>query len=170
MVLWGDGGVRRLRYDVHQALSFSSLYIELPATTVGEWWRRHSLRRHKGGLWLVPLTSRHPGCFSNLSLRIVQQARRSVTTQEAAVSRVTLASNSLTCWGRCKEQRVTSCGHAGSRVTGARTSGSVGMLGPRVRLTSGQPPQGVKPKNWRATDPRNGGQQLQELDRYRYLF
>ena len=24
---------------------------ELPATTVGEWRRRHTLRRHKGGLW-----------------------------------------------------------------------------------------------------------------------
>ena len=23
--------------------------MELPATTVGEWWRHHSLRRHKGG-------------------------------------------------------------------------------------------------------------------------
>ena len=29
--------------------------IELPATTVGEWRRRHSLQRHKGGLWTVPL-------------------------------------------------------------------------------------------------------------------
>ena len=27
--------------------------IELPATTVGERWRRRSLRRHKGGRWAV---------------------------------------------------------------------------------------------------------------------
>ena len=32
---------------------------ELPATTVGECRRRHSLRRHKGGRWTVRLTSRH---------------------------------------------------------------------------------------------------------------
>ena len=33
--------------------------IELPATTVGEWRRRRSLRRHKGGLWTVPFTFCH---------------------------------------------------------------------------------------------------------------
>ena len=33
--------------------------IELPTTTAGEWWRRRSLRRHKGGLRTVPLTSCH---------------------------------------------------------------------------------------------------------------
>ena len=32
---------------------------ELPATTVGECRRRHSLRRHKGGLWTVRLISVH---------------------------------------------------------------------------------------------------------------
>ena len=30
-----------------------------PATTVGECERRHSLRRHKGGLWTVRLSSFH---------------------------------------------------------------------------------------------------------------
>ena len=50
---------------VHQTLSLGPLApvqpqsIELPATTVGEWRRRHSLRRHKGGLWTVPSTSFH---------------------------------------------------------------------------------------------------------------
>ena len=33
--------------------------IELPATTVGACRRRHSLRRHKGGLWTVRLISVH---------------------------------------------------------------------------------------------------------------
>ena len=33
--------------------------IELPATTDGEWRRRHSLQSHKGGLWTVRLTSFH---------------------------------------------------------------------------------------------------------------
>ena len=28
-------------------------FMEPPATTVGEWWRHHSLRRHKGGPWTV---------------------------------------------------------------------------------------------------------------------
>ena len=32
---------------------------EFPATTVGECRRRHSLRRHKGGLWTVRLSSFH---------------------------------------------------------------------------------------------------------------
>ena len=43
--------------------------IELPATTVGECRRRHSLRRHKGGRWTVRLTSRHhvlQGGFSSV--------------------------------------------------------------------------------------------------------
>ena len=31
--------------------------MELPATTVGEWWRHHSLRRHKGGPWTVRIIS-----------------------------------------------------------------------------------------------------------------
>ena len=48
---------------------------ELPATTVAECRRRHSLRRHKGGRWTVRLTSRHHvlqgGC--NASLPSVQQ-------------------------------------------------------------------------------------------------
>ena len=38
--------------------------IELPATTVGERQRRRSLRRHKGGLWTVFLTSCHKCCCS----------------------------------------------------------------------------------------------------------
>ena len=38
--------------------------IELPATTVGERRRRRSLRRHKGGLWTVFLTSCHKCCCS----------------------------------------------------------------------------------------------------------
>ena len=48
---------------------------ELPATTVGECRRRHSLRRHKGGRWTVRLISRHQvlqGGF-NVSLPSVQQ-------------------------------------------------------------------------------------------------
>ena len=50
--------------------------IELPATTVGEWWRRHSLRRHKGGLWTVffsPATTCYCRVAYNVSLRNVQQ-------------------------------------------------------------------------------------------------
>ena len=42
---------------------------ELPATTVGECRRRHSLRRHKGGRWTVRLISRHQvlqGGFSSV--------------------------------------------------------------------------------------------------------
>ena len=56
-----DGGVCRLLYDVHQTLSLGPVQRqsnELPATTVGECRRRHSLRRHKGGRWTVRLTSR----------------------------------------------------------------------------------------------------------------
>ena len=41
----------------HQTLPL--LVHELPATTVGECRRRHSLRRHKRGLWTVRLTSFH---------------------------------------------------------------------------------------------------------------
>ena len=42
------------------------------------------------------------------------------------------------------------CGFAGPRVTGARTSGIVRMLGPGDRLKSGHPPQGDQPEDWRA--------------------
>ena len=49
--------------SVHQTLSLlvpvQRQSIELPATTVGECRRRRSLRRHKGGLWTVRLSSFH---------------------------------------------------------------------------------------------------------------
>ena len=45
--------------DIFPLLHVHQQSIELPATTVGEWRRRHSLRRHKGGLWVVHLTSIH---------------------------------------------------------------------------------------------------------------
>ena len=46
------------------AMAVASLYSlqskELPATTVGEWWRRRSLRRHKGRTMDCLLTLRPP--------------------------------------------------------------------------------------------------------------
>ena len=42
------------------------------------------------------------------------------------------------------------CGNAVPQVTGGSASGIVGMLGPRVRLTSGHPSQGDQTKDWRA--------------------
>ena len=49
---------------------------ELPATTDGEWRRRHSLQSHKGGPWTVPLTSCHhvslQGGFLSVVLRSLQ--------------------------------------------------------------------------------------------------
>ena len=49
---------------------------ELPATSVGRWRRRHSLRRHKGGTRVALFTSRHQALLQggfNVSLRNVQQ-------------------------------------------------------------------------------------------------
>ena len=53
---------------------------ELPATTVGEWRRRHSLRRHKGGLWTVLLIFVHhvvlQGGFKKLVRNIPERPER----------------------------------------------------------------------------------------------
>ena len=49
----------RLTSDTFPLLPVQRQSDELPATTVGECRRRHSLRRHKGGRWTVRLTSRH---------------------------------------------------------------------------------------------------------------
>ena len=65
---------RHTSYDVPLVLA-QRQSIELPATTVGEWRRRLSLRRHKGGLRTVFLSPATTCCCRvafNESLRNVQ--------------------------------------------------------------------------------------------------
>ena len=56
-------------------------------------------------------------------------------------------------------------GTASTHVTGGRTSGIVGMLGPWCRLTSRHQPQ-----NWRAADPSTSWHQPHNLSGRRLLF
>ena len=63
MVPWGDGGVCRLLFDVHQALSLSPCAVTVQrAPSHNRWGVSETtlpLRRHKGGRWTVRLISRH---------------------------------------------------------------------------------------------------------------
>ena len=141
---------------------------ELQATTVGEWWRRHSLRRHKGGLWTVRLSSFHRvllqggffilrrrdplserGHLSSLvkdmlthSVAKVQRGSRHSRRYRKSCPELPGPSGLMTAYEQFRRRHALlrevskwHC-HSRTRITGARTRGIVGMLGPKL-LVSG---------------------------------
>ena len=153
------GGVCRLLYAVHQTLSLlvpvQRWSIELPATTVGEWRRRRFLRRHKGGLWTVPLTTR----FVASGLRGPNWGSRCGKKRHLALQcRVSLCDPAVPVRGvrRCSCSRVA----IPSRDPGTRQQGAAEWCYHSIQ--AGTPRKGDQPKDWRATDPQISGLQPED--------
>ena len=110
-VPWGDGGVCRLLYDVYQMMSLWSLHRCGPRSC------RPQPVGNGGDATPCKVTREERGSLFNLLPQVLLcvankcQARQGVTTQEAGVSRVTPASNSLTCWRRSEGTDPRTRGH-----------------------------------------------------------
>ena len=132
--------------------------IELPATTVGERRRRRSLRRHKGGLWTVFLTSCHKCCCS-VAFKCQAYEGQTVSGQSHIWRSRCGKKRHLALRGRvsCRDQavpvrwvRCCSCSRVAlpSRDPGTRLQGAAEWC--YHSRQAGTPRKGDQPKDWRA--------------------
>ena len=130
---------------------------ELPATTVGERRRRRSLRRHKGGLWTVFLTSCHKCCCS-VAFKCQAYEGQTVSGQshiwrsrcgKSAIWRFQAACHVLT--------RPCPCGRSDAAVAAGWQFHPVTRAHGCKEQQSGVTTQVSRAPPARATNPRTGG-------------